>query len=165
MSLRTWLRGRGLKRNDGFHRLRETTPCRPSAAGGGGRASPEVPQRTHAWLLADTQEAGETLGPGHSFPRLFDGTVTQRFYTPVQRQRGFCQLGPLRPRRSSPRPGWSEPAAAWALAAAGLRPSAGNQKPTAKVETGTDRVPGCLGGEGLYPLWLLFITHKSFAFY
>ena len=50
-------------------------------------------------------------------------------------------------------------------AAAGIRHSAGNQKPTARVETGTDRVLGCLGGDGLYRLWLLFITHKSFAFY
>ena len=50
-------------------------------------------------------------------------------------------------------------------AAAGIRPSAGNQKPTARAETGTDRVLGCLGGEALYRLWLLFITHKSFAFY
>lgn len=97
--------------------------------------------------------------------RLFDGAVTQSFYTPVQRQRGFYQLGPLRPRLSSPRPDWSEPVAAWGLAAAGLRHSAGDEKPTAKVETGTDRVLGCLGGDGLYPLGLLFITHKSFAFY
>ena len=50
-------------------------------------------------------------------------------------------------------------------AAAGIRHSAGNEKPTAKLEAGTDRLLGCLGGEGLYRLWLLFITHKSFAFY
>ena len=65
----------------------------------------------------------------------------------------------------TPDPGQSMGRAGGSGAAAGIRPSAGNQKPTARAETGTDRVLGCLGGEGPYRLWLLFITHKSFAFY
>ena len=75
----------------------------------------------------------------------------------------------LRPRLKFPPPDCSEPATAWGgpgdWGLAGSRHSAGEEKPTAKLEAGTDRVLGCLGGEGLYRLWLLFITYKSFAFY